>query len=44
VGNTVEVVKANQAVVREGEEKKKKKKEDTKNFHPIINCSTLYST
>jgi len=39
VGSIVEMVKVNQAVVREGEEKKKKK-EDTKNFHPITNCST----
>jgi len=36
------VVKVNQAVVTGGEEKKKKK-EDTKNFHPITNCSTLCS-
>jgi hypothetical protein len=37
VGSIVEVVKANQTVVREGQEKKKRK-EYTKNVHPIINC------
>jgi hypothetical protein len=42
VGSIAEVVKANQAVVREGEERNKKK-EDTKNVYPIINRSTLCS-